>query len=106
MELNDTLIDELLKGTKTPEDFLVKDGLLKQLAKRLVERMLDEELTDHLDYEKNDIAGRDSGNSHNGHTNKNILRDGDSSFQPQLIPKTKPDSRVLMKKLSHSMLEG
>ena len=50
MELNDTLIDELLKGTKTPEDFLVKDGLLKQLAKRLVERMLDEELTDHLDY--------------------------------------------------------
>ena len=43
MELNDALIDELLKGTKTPEDFLVKDELLKQLAKRLVERMLDED---------------------------------------------------------------
>ena len=30
MKLNDVLIDELLKGAKTPEDFLVKNGLLKQ----------------------------------------------------------------------------
>ena len=50
MPLNDALIDELLKDTKTLEDLLGKNGLLKQFTKRLVERMLDEELTDHLGY--------------------------------------------------------
>ena len=90
MELNDAPIDDFLKNTKTPEDFLVKDWRLKQLTKRLVERMRDEELTDHPSYEKNGIAGRNGGNSRNNHTNKNIPRDRDSSFQPQLIPKNKP----------------
>ena len=47
MELNDAPIDDFLKNTKTPEDFLVKDWRLKQLTKRLVERMRNEELTDY-----------------------------------------------------------
>lgn len=98
MPLNDALIDELLKDTKSPEDLLGEHGLLKQLTKRLVERMLDEELTDHLGYDKNDPAGRNSGNSRNGHSDKTIIadhgkidlkipRDRDSSFEPILIPK-------------------
>ena len=98
MPLNDALIDELLKDTKTPEDLLGKNGILKQLTKRLVERILDEELTDHLGYEKYDSAGRNSGNSRNGHDSKQITidhgklelkipRDRDSRFEPQLIPK-------------------
>jgi len=47
----DTLIDELLQDCKDPKDILGKNGLLKQLTKRLVERTLKAELTDHLGYE-------------------------------------------------------
>ncbi len=98
MELKDALIDELLKDAKSSEDLLEENGLLKQLTKRLVEQILDEEMTDHLGYEKYNSAGKNSGNSRNVHGKKNITsdhgkleiqvpRDIDSSFEPQIIPK-------------------
>ena len=46
------LLDELLKDCKTPEDLLGKNGVLKQLAKDLMERLLEAEMTDHLGYDK------------------------------------------------------
>ena len=46
------LLDELLKDVKCSEDLLGKDGLLKQLTKDLVERVLEAELTNHLSYEQ------------------------------------------------------
>ena len=46
----DALIDELLQDGHDAKDILGKDGLLKQLTKRLVERTLEAELTDHLGY--------------------------------------------------------
>src|SRR5512142_3468422 len=42
-------------------------GLLGRLAKMVVEGALEGELDDHLGYGKNDPAGRDGGNSRNGH---------------------------------------
>jgi putative transposase len=42
------LLDELLKDYQNPEDLLAQDGVLQQLAKALVERALDAELTHHL----------------------------------------------------------
>ena len=42
------MLDELLKDCKTPEDLLGKNGVLKQLTKDLMERMLEAEMTDHL----------------------------------------------------------
>ena len=39
------------------------DGLIKQLTKTVLETALNEEMTEHLGYEKNDPAGRGSGNS-------------------------------------------
>ena len=42
------LIDELLQDCDDPKDILGKNGLLKQLTKRLVERTLEAELTDHF----------------------------------------------------------
>jgi len=38
MTKKDELIDELLKGVKSPEDLFGKDGLLKQLSKSPVKR--------------------------------------------------------------------
>jgi transposase-like protein len=74
-------------------------GLLAQLTKRLVESALDGELTDHLGYDKHDTAaGRDGGNSRNGHRAKTVLtevgpveievpRDRDGSFEPKIVAK-------------------
>ena len=66
----DVLIDELLKDGVDAEDLFGQDGLLKQLKKRMAERILDTELTDHLGYEKDAPEGRGSGNSRNGKTTK------------------------------------
>ncbi len=41
-------------------------GLLQQLTKRVLESALEGEITDHLGYDKHDVAGRGSGNSRNG----------------------------------------
>ena len=73
-------------------------GLLGKLTKMVVEGALEGELDDHLGYEKNDPAGRDGGNSRNGHRAKTVLteagpveisvpRDRDSSFEPKIVAK-------------------
>ena len=41
-------------------------GLLTQLAKRLVESALEGEITDHLGYERHEVAGRDGGTPSTG----------------------------------------
>src|SRR5688500_610996 len=73
-------------------------GLLAQLTKRLVESALEGEISDHLGYDKHDAAGRDGGNSRNGHRSKTVLtevgpveidvpRDRDGSFEPKIVAK-------------------
>jgi hypothetical protein len=71
-------------------------GLLAQLTKRLVESALEGEITDHLGYDRHDAAGRDGGNSRNGHRTKTVLtevgpveidvpRDRDATFEPKIV---------------------
>jgi len=69
----DELIDELLSGCDSPEDVLGKNGLVKQLTKRLVERTLEAELTTHLGYEPHSATGRSSGNNCNGKSRKKVI---------------------------------
>ena len=89
------------QGVSSPEDLTGDGGLFKQLKKALLERALDGELTHHLGYEKNDPAGRGSGNSRNGHSSKTVVteegevelaipRDRAGSFEPQLVPRASP----------------
>ena len=96
--LRPELLDELLADYATPEDLLGDDGLFKQLKKALLERALGAELSDHLGYEKGDPAGRGTGNSRNGHSDKTVLtedgavtlavpRDRNGSFEPVIVPK-------------------
>jgi putative transposase len=98
MVISEKLLDELLKDYKNPEDLIGKNGILKELTKRLIERAMDAELTEHLGYEKNMPAPKDSGNRRNGSSSKKILtendemtveipRDREGSFEPQMIPK-------------------
>ena len=99
-EIPKKLVEELLKDYSGPEDLLGPDGLLKKLTAALVERAMEAEMTDHLGYEKHDPAGRGSGNSRNGKTDKTlktdkgdlpvrIPRDRNGTFEPVLVPKNK-----------------
>ena len=73
-------------------------GLLGKLTKMVVEGALEGELDDHLGYSRHDPAGRDGGNSRNGHRAKTVIteagpveisvpRDRDSSFEPKIVAK-------------------
>jgi transposase-like protein len=74
-------------------------GLLKALTKTVIETALDEEMADHLGYDKHDPAGRGSGNSRNGTRTKTVLtdncgpveievpRDRNGSFDPAIVRK-------------------
>jgi putative transposase len=98
LAIRDEVIEELLQGYRSPEDLLGEEGLFKELKKRLLERALGAELAEHLGYEKGDPAGRGSGNSRNGYSNKTVIgddgpielavpRDRNSSFEPQIVAK-------------------
>ena len=75
------------------------DGLLKQLTKTVLETALNEEMTEHLGYEKHDSAGAGSGNIRNGTRTKTVLtdttgavdlgvpRDRAATFEPQIVKK-------------------
>jgi putative transposase len=73
-------------------------GLLGRLTKVVLEGALEGELDAHLGYGKHDPAGRDGGNSRNGHRAKTVLtdvgpvqidvpRDRDASFAPVIVAK-------------------
>jgi putative transposase len=98
MAITDEVLNELLKEYQKPEDLLGKNGLLKQLQKRLLEKAMGAELTVHLGYEKHATAGKNSGNSRNGTSPKRISgefgkldlaapRDRNGSFEPQIVAK-------------------
>ncbi len=66
MPIPDNLIDQLLEGCSSPEDILGESGLLKQLTKRIAERVLDAEMDSHLGYAMHAPQGKNTGNSRNG----------------------------------------
>lgn len=97
-EFSTELLDELLGDSKTAQDLLGSNGLLKALSKALLERMLEGEMNHHLGYEKYASIGRNSGNSRNGKSKKTlkselgeidlaIPRDREAAFEPLLIAK-------------------
>jgi putative transposase len=97
-KINDDILDELLKGCERPEDLLGDGGLMKDLKKALMQRMLGAELTDHLGYEHGEEAPPVQSNRRNGVSRKTVRsedgafeievpRDRDGSFEPRLIAK-------------------
>jgi putative transposase len=96
--LSDELVDELLAGAQTEEEIVGPGGLLSQLTKRLVERALEVELTDHLGYEPGQAPPGGVGNTRNGMTSKTLQtehgpvridapRDRKGTFEPRLVRK-------------------
>ncbi|HEY2935321.1 MAG TPA: transposase, partial [Gaiellaceae bacterium] len=66
------MIDELLAGARTEEEIVGAGGVLAQLTKRLVERALSAELTEHLGYEPHQEPPGGTGNTRNGSTPKTL----------------------------------
>jgi putative transposase len=79
-------------------DLVGPTGLLTRLTKQVFETALEEEMSEHLGYDKHDPVGRNHGNSRNGVRTKTVLteigpveidvpRDTDASFEPQIVKK-------------------
>src|SRR6266511_3213273 len=97
-QLSEEVIDRLLAGARTEEEIVGPGGVLAQLTKRLVERALSVELTEHLGYEPHQEPPGGTGNTRNGSTPKTLQteqvpveirtpRDRQGSFEPQLVRK-------------------
>ena len=87
-------IDALVTGVETPAQL---EAVFRQLKQRMVERVLQAELTEHLGYPPGEGRGAE-GNARNGTTPKTVLtdegalplaipRDRAGSFTPQFVPK-------------------
>jgi putative transposase len=96
--ISDEVIEELLAGASSEEEIAGPGGLLAQLTKRLVERAMEVELTDHVGYEPHQEPLGGAGNTRNGTTPKTLItehgkvqvdapRDRDGSFEPQIVRK-------------------
>lgn len=92
------ILDEIDFKNLTPEQITGENGLLKQLTKRVIEKAMEAEMTDHLGYEKSDTASKKTANSRNGKSSKSIKtqigevdisipRDRDGDYEPHIIKK-------------------
>jgi putative transposase len=94
----DEVIDELLAGASTEEEIAGPGGLLAELTRRLVERAMEVELTDHVGYEPHCEPPGGGANQRNGTSPKTLIcehgkvgidapRDRDGSFEPKIVRK-------------------
>jgi putative transposase len=93
------VLGELTERARADGLKLTGEGrLLGRLTKIVAGGALEGEMDDHLGYSKHDPAGRDGGNSRNGHRAKTVLteagpteisvpRDRDFSIEPKIFAK-------------------
>lgn len=95
LNITDEMLDQLTEGLSTQEDIFGQEGLLRQLQKRILERMLNKEMDLHLSSEK---QSSESKNYRNGKGHKTVRsesgeipldtpRDRNSTFEPMIVPK-------------------
>jgi len=116
MVLDRTKLKKLLKekGVKSLDDF---NAFMRDVSKDVIETLLDEELTDHLGFEKYDQKAKTVDNSRNGYTPKSVKskfgeidldvpRDRKSEFEPQVVKKRKRDISGLEEKIISMYAKG
>jgi putative transposase len=93
------LAEELVARARADGVQLIGEGgLLTGLTKSVLKCAVEEEMSAHLGYDKHEPAGRNGGNSRNGHREKTVLteigpvtievrRDRDGSFEPAIVRK-------------------
>jgi putative transposase len=96
--ISNELLDELLAGASTEQEIAGPGGVLAQLTKRLVERAMEVELTEHVGYEPHCEPPGGAANQRNGTSPKTLItehgqvgidapRDRDGSFEPKIVGK-------------------
>jgi transposase-like protein len=99
-EVERAAVRELVKAARARgEDLTGPDGLLKAITKQVIEAALEEEMTEHVGYDKHAVEGRNGANSRNGTRAKTVLtdnagpvqvevpRDREGSFEPVIVKK-------------------
>lgn len=91
-------VSEILSQSD-PSEIFGKGGIFEELKKRLVNKILEQEMESHIGYEKHSKTEKESDNRRNGNYEKTILdeegrklrvevpRDRDGEYEPILIPK-------------------
>lgn len=116
-DISDEVLDQLLKDYRKPEDLLGSDGIIRQLTKRAIERIMNAEMDYHLDDRNNPDSGHDSGNCRNGKGHKTIKgnfgeveiltpRDRQSTFEPHIVPKRQHRVEVIDKAIMSLYAKG
>ena len=93
------LARDLVRQAREQGASMSAPGLMRALTRSVLETALDEELAEHLGYDKHDPAGYNTGNSRNGARPKTVItdavgpvtievpRDRDGSFEPVIVRK-------------------
>jgi len=108
------LVGMLMQDCKNTGDIQSK---LKRLFAGTIEQMLEAEMDEHLGYEKNSIAGNNSGNSRNGYNHKNIIsdygesdiavpRDRNGQFEPKVLEKWQTRTNEIEQKIMAMYAKG
>lgn len=99
------------------EDLNDVQKLLKDLFKGTIEEMLESEMDEHLGYDKNSVAGNNSGNSRNGYNKKTIQsqfgeselkvpRDRNGNFEPRVLGKYQTKTSDIEKQIIAMYAKG
>ncbi len=108
------LVKLLMEDCESTGDIQAK---LKRLFTGTIEQMLEAEMDEHLGYEKNSVAGNNSGNSRNGYGKKTITsdygeckiavpRDRNVEFRPQVIEKRQTRTDKIEQKIMAMYAKG
>ena len=108
------LVKLLMSECKSTGDIQNK---LKRLFAGTIEQMLEAEMDEHLGYEKNSVAGNNSGNSRNGYSKKTISsdygeceisvpRDRNGEFEPRVIEKRQTRTNEIEEKIMSMYAKG
>ena len=103
-------VQQELGRAESIDDFFGKEGIFAKLFAETLERMLEAELTYRLGYEKYEAKGRNSGNSRNGKTSRNVRTsngdleiavpgDRNGEFQSKVLAKHQTSSNELEAKI-------
>lgn len=103
-------IQEELGKAESMDDFFGRDGIFAKLFSKTLEQMMEAELSEHLGYERYEAAGRNTGNSRNGHYGKKVRtssgeaeilvpRDRKGSYEPKIVPKYGSNTNELEEKI-------
>jgi transposase-like protein len=110
MAFRKEVLDELLKDYHGPDDFYGPEGIMKQLSKALIERMMEAELTEQIGYEKSESGEKPTTNRRNGKSKKTLRtdqvpmeievpRDREGEYEPKVVAKHQREWRGFDQKI-------